>query len=150
MDQAAVQKTWWGRNWKWLVPIGCGILLIVAAFVLGILALVSGMMRSSAPYKEALARAQSHPAVIQALGQPIKAGFIVTGSIRINFGSGYANLSIRISGPKGKARVHVNATKGGGTWSYNEIMVTVERQPTPIDLLAFEPHSTTPIPMPID
>jgi Cytochrome oxidase complex assembly protein 1 len=45
-----------------------------------------------------------HPAVIEALGSPIKEGFFVSGNTNVNGASGEANLSIPISGPREKAR----------------------------------------------
>ena len=39
-------------------------------------------MKSTDVYKAALARAQAHPSVIEALGSPIKEGFLVSGNKR--------------------------------------------------------------------
>ncbi len=49
-------KNWWGRNWKWVVPVGCLVpLALCAGFITLIVSLVFGMMKSSDAYKEALA-----------------------------------------------------------------------------------------------
>ena len=40
------QKSWFGRNWVWVVPLG-GCLTIIALFVLGIGALVFGVSKNA-------------------------------------------------------------------------------------------------------
>ena len=78
-------STWWSRNWKWCVPVLAVLLLaLFAAFVFGILALVFGAMKSSDPYRHAMARVQTDPAVTAALGTPIQAGWLVQGNLSSN------------------------------------------------------------------
>ena len=62
------EKSWLERNWKWAVPVTA--LVLMAAFVWGILSFVMGMFRSSYPYQEALARARANPAVVGQIGEP--------------------------------------------------------------------------------
>ncbi len=97
------RPNWWTRNWKWFVPTGCfSILVFFVAFVGSIALIVFGAMKSTDVYKEALARARVNSGVIEALGAPITEGFLVSGNTNVNGASGEANLSIPISGPKGK------------------------------------------------
>ena len=127
---------WWKRNWQWLVPIGClGALLLFAAFVGSISLIVFGAMKSTDVYKSALAQAEHHPSVIEALGSPVKAGLLVSGNTNINGASGEANLSIPISGPKGKGKIYVAATKSLGEWNYSGLVVEIEKNHQRIDLL---------------
>jgi Cytochrome oxidase complex assembly protein 1 len=89
---------------NWFVPLGCfGMLILFVAFVISVVLIVFSAMRSTDVYKDALARAKAHPSVIEVLGSPIKEGFLVSGNTNVNGASGEANLSIPISGPKGKA-----------------------------------------------
>ena len=62
-------------------------------------------MKSTDVYKEALARAKADPVVIEALGSPIKDGFLLSGNTNVNGASGESNLAIPISGPKGKGTI---------------------------------------------
>src|SRR5436190_7143910 len=94
--------SWWKRNWKWFVPVGCltGCLTFIVLGVVfaGTIAMVVfGAIRSSDVYKDALAKAKMNPAVISALGSPIKEGLFLSGSSNVNGASGEANLSIPIS-----------------------------------------------------
>jgi cytochrome oxidase complex assembly protein 1 len=127
---------WWTRNWKWFVPTGCfTILVLFVAFVGSIVMIVFSAIQSTDPYKDALARAKMHPAVIEALGSPIKEGFFVSGNTNVNGASGESSLSISISGPKGKGTIYVTAAKSLGRWSYSGLVVEIQATRNRIDLL---------------
>ena len=119
--------SWLGRNWKWAIPVGCFLPVVVCGgFVFGILALVFGALKSSDAYTVALDRAKQNPQVQAALGEPIEAGYFVTGNISVNNDRGHADLSIPISGPKGTGTIHAVADKIGGEWKYKTLDVTPE------------------------
>jgi len=102
------------------VPVGCfTVVFLFIVFVGSILVIVFSAMRSTAVYKEALARANTDPAVIEALGSPIKDGFLVSGNTYMNGASGKSNLVIPISGPKAKGTIYVSANKSLGQWNYS-------------------------------
>ena len=127
---------WWTRNWKWFVPTGClTILLFFAAFVGLIVLVVFGAMKSSDAYKGALARARAEPAVVEALGSPIKDGMFVSGSTNVSGASGHADLAIPIYGPKGEATLYVVAEKSLGAWNYSNLVVEIKETKRRIDLL---------------
>ena len=76
---------WWTRNWKWFVPTGClTVLVLFATFIALIVVIVFSAMKSSDVYKDAFERAKADPAVIEALGSPIKDGMFVSGSTKVN------------------------------------------------------------------
>lgn len=127
---------WWSRNWKWFVPVGClSMILLAAAFAATVFTAVSGMMRSSDAYQGGFARAQASPAVAEALGSPLRAGWFTSGSVRTTGPSGEAQLEIPVSGPKGKGRIFVEATKSAGEWTYSKLEVVVDATGARIDLL---------------
>jgi hypothetical protein len=133
---STLRSNWWTRNWKWFVPIGCfTVLLLFAAFVVSIAMIVFSAIKSAGPYKDALARAKMHPAVIEALGSPIKEGFFVSVNTNVNGAAGEANLAIPISGPKGKGTIYVKAEKSLGRWSYSDLVVEIQGTRNRIDLL---------------
>ncbi|MGE3912222.1 MAG: cytochrome c oxidase assembly factor Coa1 family protein [Chloroflexota bacterium] len=135
------QPSWWSRNWKWVVPVGC---LGPLAIFVGVLAfsgylLYSGFtdaVRSTEPYQDALARAQAHPEVRAALGEPIEAGFWITSDLKASGSTGDVNLAIPISGPKRSGTVHLISTKAAGTWHTSTMEVEIPGQPSRINLLA--------------
>jgi hypothetical protein len=130
------RTSWWSRNWKWFVPAGClTIILLFVAFVAGMVMLVFGSMKQADVYKQALARAQSDPAVAQKLGSPVEPGMFLSGNINVNGPSGEAKIAIPIHGPRGKGTIYAEATKSGGKWHYSLMQVVVDGEDTRIDLL---------------
>src|SRR6266849_6247005 len=119
---------WWTRNWKWLVPTGClTILALFACFVLSIVLIVFGALKSTDIYKDAVAKAKANPAVIEALGSPIEEGMFVSGNTSATGASGESNLSIPISGPKGKGTIYLVAKKVAGEWKPSVLVVEIEK-----------------------
>lgn len=126
---------WLQRNWKWFVPV-----TVVSAFCLflGLIFLfvsaIFGIIKSSVPYQEGLAKAVANPQVQSALGTPVTDGFFSSGNISTAGDSGRASLEIPISGPKGKGNIHVEANKSAGVWTYSTLEVAIPGQPEKIQL----------------
>lgn len=117
---------WWARNWKWCVPAALVTLVALGvALVILIFSFVFGMMKGSTPYQDAVARARANPEVRNVLGTPIEEGSFTTGSLNTVNDSGSANLAIPISGPHGKATIHVEAMKSSGKWTYSRLEVEI-------------------------
>lgn len=130
-------RSWWSRNWKWVVPVGCLVpLLLIGGCVASIFMVATTAMKSSDVYKDALLQAQSNSEVVEALGSPITAGYFTGGSINTNGPSGDAAFSIPLSGPKGKGTIQLEAKKSGGEWTYSTLVVDIENPKKRIDLLA--------------
>lgn len=131
------------RIWPWIVG-GCGVIIVAGiAFVIFILTVVVGAMRSSDAYRQGLTRAQNDPRVQEALGTPIEPGYFVSGSVNVENDDGTADINFPIKGPKGKAKVYVEGTKTRGRWTYTSMVVTPENGPE-IDLLSEESANTDP------
>ena len=106
--------------------------------------IVFSAVKSTEVYKGALARAKAHPAVIEVLGSPITDGFLVSGNTNVNGASGEANLSIPISGPKGKGIIYVAATKSLGRWNYSGLVLEIAKTHQRIDLLERRTPASSP------
>lgn len=138
--QTPVQpKSRLAKNWKLLAGLLAAIFVLGIIAVLGIFSLVMSSMKGSDPAKQALARARSNPAVVQQLGTPIEEGWFVSGAINVSSDSGDADLALPISGPMGKAVLHVTASKSAGTWTYSLMQASMQGSGEKIDLL--EPSS---------
>ena len=127
------------------MPLSCfTVALLFLAFIGSILVIVFSAMKSPDVYKEALARAKADPAVIEALGSPIRDGFPVSGNTNVTGASGESKLAIPISCPKGKGTIYVSANKSLGQWNYSGLVVEVEQTHERIDLLhtSARPSST--------
>lgn len=108
------------------------VLVIIGWFTI----FVENLMKSSGAYSSAFASAKSSPAVIAALGVPVKDRFFVTGTISENDTSGSAQLVIPINGPKGTASLYVSASKALGKWHFDDLFVRIDKTQEQIDLLA--------------
>ena len=127
---------WWARHWKWLVPAGCLTGVVgVAGFLALVVGLVFGLIKSSTPYQQALAKAQKDPVVISRLGTPINGGLLVSGSVNLSGGTGQANLAIPLQGSKGSGTLYVEARQSAGTWTYSTLTVQPDGSGEPISLL---------------
>jgi hypothetical protein len=112
------------------------LILAVAVFGVSIFAIFTGVsaaLKGSEPYKVAVARAQANDKVTTALGTPLSEGFPM-GSINTNNDTGNVDLSIPVSGPKGKGTIYVVGTKSAGTWTYSKMSVTIAGTGETIDL----------------
>jgi hypothetical protein len=122
---------WWGRNWKWFMPLAATVAVVAIG---GFVATIMGFIKSSDAYTGALARARSAPAVVDAIGTPIKDAYFVSGNISVNGTTGAADLAIPVTGPKGGASVFVQASKRLGVWHFDHMFVQVDATQQRIDL----------------
>jgi hypothetical protein len=134
------EGNWWSRNWKWFVPVGCLVPIVLGfGVVMLVVSLVFGAIKSSDPYTQALARAKASDEVRAVLGEPIQPGYFVSGNFNVNGSSGNADFSIPLSGPKGSATLYVTATKAAGRWQFTALEVAPKGADARIDLRARRP-----------
>jgi len=133
------EKNWWGRNWKWFVPVGClSMMALFVGFIALIVVVVFGAMKSSDVYKDAVAIVKADETVIEALGTPIEEGLLISGNMNISGGAGNADISIPISGPKSDATIYVQAAKQSGQWEFYVLDVEVKNTGEIISLVTEE------------
>ncbi len=120
-----------------LFGCGCGaiIAVLVLAFIAGILALIFGVMRSSEPFQQAVAEVQHNPQAVRALGEPIKIGWFLSGSISDSGDTGEVKLSIPVSGSVDKGTLYVEAYKSEGVWHFTRMELVTKKYPNRINLL---------------
>ena len=131
------EKSWWKRNWKWVVPTG-GCLTLIVLFVVFIGAAVFGVtkvMSGSEPYQEGLTKAQNNEQVIELLGEPIENNGIMQGSINFSNSRGDADIRVPIKGPKGEGTVYIVGEKHNDVWTYSELEVRIDQNNEVINLL---------------
>lgn len=121
------QRGWFRRNWWWvLLLVFLGLILICAGLCAGIGGGALAVLKNSEPYQMALEQARTHPEVIERLGEPIKDGFLPTGSMDVSDGRGEALLQFKIAGPKGEAKVSSRSQLIGEQWGISQLDVTFE------------------------
>jgi hypothetical protein len=110
-------------------------LAMFAAFLASIFLVVFGAMRSSGAYQIAISRARESPEVVEALGEPVEAGWFISGNINVSGPSGDASLSIPVSGPRGAGTIYLVAEKIAGEWVFERLEVELEGSGERLDLL---------------
>jgi TonB family protein len=124
--QQPQQKGCLGRNWKWMLPVGClGLILAVVLFAGGVVFVAMSAIKSSEVYKGALGVVQNHPAAAERLGRPVRDGWFVKGSVKFDASGGSANFEVPVSGPKNSGTLYVRAVSPEGTWMYERLDLAV-------------------------
>lgn len=137
MEEHVVKKSWWKRNWKWALPVGgCLTIIVVIVVSVGTVAygIVSAISESPAQ-QDAMAAVAKNEQVIALLGEPIEPNGMTGGTINKSNGLTTANISIPIKGPKGEATIKVEGEGIDDNWNYDKMLVFVNDSDTVIDLL---------------
>lgn len=79
--------------------------------------------------------ASEHPAVLEVTGEPIEAGWLVSGNVETTGPTGHANLAIPITGPDGSGTIQLEATKNAGEWYFDHLTFLNAAGGPPINLL---------------
>lgn len=137
MEALRNEQNWWQRNWKWALPAGgcLFIVLLVAVFVFSLVTGVSALFTESKPYQTALTKAQESEWVIDKLGQPIEPTGMAQGNISIENKESTADLRIPVKGPKSSGEILVWGKKTEDTWTYTYIRFKVSESEEVYDLI---------------
>lgn len=134
-----MKKSWLERNALWKIPLGCFTLFVLlAAFGIILLTVITSSFRHSDVYKQAIAQASANPQVREQIGEPIKPDWLISGELNVSGSSGKANLVIPISGPRGRGSIHAVAQKSGGVWRFTFLQVDFANKSSSIDLLSIQ------------
>ena len=131
--------SWWKRNWKWVVPVGgCLSLIVIFIMIIGsIFWGVTSTLENSQPYEYALEKINQDPEITSELGSPIEKSGMIQGSYNYSNGAKTANIKIPIAGPNGTGTLFIEATGTNDNWNYNVIRVEINDNES-IDLLEEE------------
>ena len=131
------QKSWWGRNWPWVLPVG-GCLTVILLFVFGIGAIFFGVtkaLKNSTPYEYAVDLASNHSDVMEVLGSPVETDGMLSGNISLNNDGGDVDFTIPLRGPNGKGSLVVKGEKIDGEWIYEKLYVLIKEGNEQINLI---------------
>ncbi len=123
------QGTWWNRNWKWILALGSGILIMVT-----VLLSVSGLADYAQSYSDpslcqnAINEANTNAQVMQRLGtlEPIDNLAIMEGNTVYSKDNTTVNTTVRVQGSKGKGKMDIVANKIQNTWTYKQIQIRIK------------------------
>jgi hypothetical protein len=120
---------WLRRHWKAVLAVWLG--LAFSGGAVGIIAI-----HNAEATRLSIATAESNPVLSEQLGRPLKTGWYVSGSIDVQPGSGHAELTIPVSGPKGSGNIYSEARKQGGVWKLESLQFGKNGSSDILDLLA--------------
>lgn len=130
MDNDLLAKeTWLKLNWKWLVPA-----TVVFISIIGIIyssnspAALTDIVQAyndESLCEKAIEKANSDKRILQSFGtlQPIDKLAILEGNTIYSNNNNLVELSVRIKGEKGNAKLDIIAEKLGTEWKYKRITV---------------------------
>jgi len=141
MEEIEERKGWFGRNWKWAVPTGgCLLIIILLVVFAGSLFFgITSMMSDSQAYQDSMEAAQKNEALIELIGEPIEPNGYNGGSLNYDNGIKSAELNIPIKGPNGEANIFVVGEGINDNWTYQTMEVHIEGTREIIDLLETAP-----------
>ena len=124
---ATPRRGWFGRNWKWFLPVS-GILVIVVAVVLsGLIEFWPAIrLRNSEPYQTALKEVCGNAKIQEALGSPIEATRLLPGGELVE---NQAYLQFDVRGSKASAAVEGKARIFDGKWVLQRLVVKIDGGP---------------------
>lgn len=129
------QKSWFSRNWGWLLGGGClTLIVIVIIAIVGVVYKVSDSISGSEPYVYALSKATDNQDVIDFLGEPIETNGMGSTNYSYKNGSTIAGLTIPIKGPKDEGEIVVEAEKINDEWAYYTLYVKIDGESEVINL----------------
>lgn len=140
MEETIHKQSWWKRNWKWALPTGgcLTIIVLIVAFAGTLFFGITSLMEDSDAYKKVLSNASINQELIAIIGEPITQEGIIGGSINNSNGFKTSELTIPLKGPKGVATVRVEGSGVGDNWSYTRMDAYIEGSDVIIDLLDTE------------
>lgn len=154
---STTEASWWQRNWKWAVPLGCltsgclGLLLIVGLLIAGGASIFSGLFslfKSSPPYRTyqmAAERVKNDPNAIAQLGQPISTGFAGNTRYKENGNVGKVCMFFPLSGSRRGGSVYVETVKSNDAWNFRQLVVKVDGGTQPIVLVPLPQDDNQPL-----
>jgi hypothetical protein len=132
-------RSFWTSPWTCGIAgccLGCVLIPIVFAAVVGGGAFWAWWSSGASDVRDrAVERARSHPAVIDALGEPIETGWLPQGSVHLQNGEGEADFTLGLTGPRGEGRLYVKARRERGEWDFEVLELRVEGRDEVLDLL---------------
>lgn len=131
--------------------LGCAISLVaalLAALVVAVVALVFVFIRQSDPIPETLDWARAQAPLRDRLGEPIEAGWLIQGSVRIENATGSASLRVPLEGPRGKGILQLEAELVGNLWRFRDLDFEPDDGSPAIDLGPC-PSDLRPCPLPV-
>jgi hypothetical protein len=141
-NELIVDKSWWRKNWKWLLPTLTLIFLVSLGALLSLnihqnVTDITQAYSDNSLYEKAIEKAKSNQRVLEVIGEiePIDKFAILEGNARYSNQNNSVELSVRVNGSKGKGKMDVSANKKGTEWEYKKISIRIKEPKEEIQIL---------------
>ena len=131
-NEVSEEKNWMRRNWKWFVPSLVIVVILATVFVatgsVGGASDLAAAYKDEALYENAVKQSNRNDKVLEILGtlEPVDNMAILEGTVKYSDEKQSVNLTVRVKGNKGKAKMDVVATKKGNAWEYSLIKIRIK------------------------
>lgn len=130
------QPSWWKRNWKWALPTGgcLTIILVMVAFIgYGVYKVSDAFSNGTSifAFAKVVKTVQEHPQVIETLGKPID---IETDNYDPMIENDALDIEMILDGSKSDGVLKVKAHKVNEEWVYEIFTVTLDDTQEVLDL----------------
>ncbi len=127
-----IHQSWWKRNWKWALPSGGCLTILIIIAVIVIMGINSLSKNTSIlPFIKVVTELQSNTEVAEALGKPID---IRDETYDPEISPDHLDIEMQLDGQKADGTLIVKADKIDGKWVYTVFTITVEGTDQVIDL----------------
>ena len=129
MARYGEEKRWYQSPWVWGGAgccFGCVVLPIVLVVVAGGAGFAFFQQAAGGLKEGAIEYLEQTPEAIEALGEPVEAGWQIRGSFNVENDRGEADFAFPVSGPDGEGWLEVVAEKAGGEWYYRSLALEVD------------------------
>ena len=129
-------RSWWSKNWKWVVPVsGCFTIIVLGILLLGtaIFGFFSST-KSNYDADELFTMAQTNPQIIKALGEPIQKYDQVLSKILYENGSKSYSVQLPLKGSKSTGILKFKSAGSGEDTTIEIFEIQVEETGELIDL----------------
>lgn len=126
------QRSWWQRNWKWLIPFSIiisGLLLFVFSDLGSAASDISRAYGEKDVFNNAFEKVKANDKASEVLGelQPNDDLAILEGSVNYSNDNKTFKSSIRIVGSKARGKLDIIADKVDNVWVYKLIKIRVKK-----------------------
>jgi len=137
-NELVPQPSWWKRNWKWVVPTGgCLTLIIIGVvFIISTIYGISSTLSNSDESKYVMEQLLQNEDAIEILGQPLEKGNVSNYNFQWINGQSKISFKMKVTGSKNEGTVSVSAEKKGNDYSYEEIILKIDETNETIDILS--------------
>jgi len=141
MNELIENKSWWNKNWKWIIPV-LGIFLI-SIFTISTTDIGENTFDIVKAYADpdlietAVSKAQENDEVKELLGtlEQVDKMAKLEGSVKYSNNDTYVDISVRVKGSKGKGRMRILAERNGETWEYKKIVIGIKKLKRTIEII---------------